>query len=114
MRFHQARAILVRHCQEFDGADPSTNKQAYKRPRVGARTEAYWQSNPRPTDDGDTSRLRAYLSAYREIEGGYRISATGIRLDDGFLYPDKGVMKAALQQGLATFDATACEFVITL
>src|SRR5262249_25609116 len=114
MRFDEARRILARHCQEIDGGPPSTNKRPYSRPRSeGARREEWWLSAPRQPNDGDTPRVRAYLGAYCEIQNSNRFPATGIPLDGHrFLYPDKGVMKAALLLNLATFDHASGEFIV--
>jgi hypothetical protein len=112
MRFEAARRILVRYCQDLDGSCPSTNKVKYPRPRLEGRRRDWWLLPEKGYREIPTTRSRAYLTAYREIEGSARIPGEGIRLDDGYLYLDKGVMKSALIHNLADFDEESGAFVL--
>jgi hypothetical protein len=112
MRFEEARRILVRHCRDLDGSCPSTNKRKYPRPRDEGGRRDWWLMPEKGYGEMPTTRSQAYLSAYREIQGSQRIPGEGIRLDDGYLHLDKGVMKSALIRGLAVFDGEAGAFIL--
>jgi hypothetical protein len=91
----EARAVLDLLARTIDGNPPSTGT-FISAPCVAARQQCWWASNPRPTEDDLTSRLRAYLIAYLAISNG-RFYCSGIPLDDGrYLRADKGVIKACL------------------
>jgi hypothetical protein len=56
-----------------------------------AKGEAEITGSIRCYEHTPTARLRAYLGAYREIQGDRRVPGEGIRLHDGYLYLDKGL-----------------------
>lgn len=115
MNHAQATAILTAKCLEIDnGNSPSTG--AGPNPKRGPRStkqacsRAYWTVAKH--NNTATSRTRAYLSAYQEICGSSEIPAVGIPLDDGYMHLDKGVMRVALNQGLADLDESRGIFLI--
>ena len=98
MRHSEARRVLNRHCVELDGKAASSNHSVSKDQNGAAATAAWWIANDSSSPPADSPRSRAYLRAYHEIAGP-RFFATGIPLDDGYMLPDRGVMKALLEGG---------------
>ncbi|MGY3496763.1 HNH endonuclease [Bradyrhizobium sp. USDA 4502] len=98
--FSEARSILDNFCQRIDNKPASTNKTSKTKPNPYGNSEAWWLAHKgTPSFDGD--RSRAYLSAYVEIAGPH-FYGSGIPLEDGYMYPDRGVMKAMLHAGCVT------------
>jgi hypothetical protein len=95
MTFEEARAVLTRHCRQLDHKDASTNTSAQERSNSAAVDRAWWFANAGTTPDWRNARTVAYLCAYVEIAGP-RIPMQGIRLDDGYMWPDRAVMRALL------------------
>jgi hypothetical protein len=93
--FEQARAILDRHCQQLDQKIASSNTKAERHLKSMAVDRLWWFENPGRTPDWRNARTVAYLCAYVEIAGP-RIPMQGIRLDDGYMWPDRAVMRALL------------------
>jgi len=105
--FATFRSILVNLSTLIDGQPvPSTNKSAKASPRPvdgngDPGTEAWWLSARAGTSPAEP-RTQAYLLAYLAAEGG-RIGARAIRLDDGYVWPDRDVMKCLLVADLLRF-----------
>ncbi len=91
----EAKRVLDRHCMSVDGKPASTNKVPNKEQNLAGRDRAWWLENQGTCPPHDSPRSVAYLRAYVEI-GEQIFYATGIPLRDGFLYPDRAVMKAML------------------
>jgi hypothetical protein len=96
MAFEEARAILEMHCRRLDHKIASTNIKAEGHPRSGATERAWWLANAGTTPDWRNARTVAYLSAYVEIADQPRFPMQGIRLDDGYLWPDRAVIRTLL------------------
>jgi hypothetical protein len=111
MTFEEARAILDRHCRQFDHKDASTNKAVQERPNSAAADRAWWFANTGTTPDWRNARTVAYLSAYVAITGP-RISMQGIRLEDGYMWPDRAVMRALLESDCLAVEGE--DFCLTL
>src|SRR5207302_8656154 len=73
----------------------SSNKLVNKEPKPASRDRSWWLENRGTCPPHDAPRSIAYLRAYIEI-GEQIFYATGIPLNDGYLYPDRAVMKAML------------------
>ena len=106
MRFEEARAILNRHCRQLDNKEASTNKTPQSGPNRAAAQESWWHENADKTSDWRNARTVAYLCAYVEIAGP-RIPMEGIPLDDGYIWPDRAVMRALLDRGCVAVDGEA-------
>lgn len=102
--FAEARSVLNDFCQRMDKKPASTNRASKKKPNPDGNVEAWWLAHKGTTPSFDSDRSRAYLSAYVEIAGPH-FYGSGIPLENGFLYPDRGVMKAMLQAGCVTIGA---------
>lgn len=103
--FSEARSILDDFCQRMDKKPASTNKAAKKKPNPAGNSETWWLAHNGATPAFDSDRSKAYLSAYVEIAGPYFLGS-GIPLEDGFLWPDRGVMKAMLKAGCVKLGAS--------
>src|SRR5260370_17441438 len=103
MTFEQARAILDRHCQQLDQKIASSNKKAERHLKSMAVDRSWWFENPGRTPDWRNARTVAYLCAYVEIAGTH-IPMQGIRLDDGYMWPDRAVIRPLLQHNSFPFD----------
>lgn len=103
MTFDEARAILDRHCRELDHKDASTNTKVKHHPRLVAADRTWWPANAGTMPDWRTTRTVAYLSAYVEIAGP-SFPMQGIRLDDGYLWPDRAVIRALLVNDCLTVE----------
>lgn len=69
----------------------------------------WWLENRDTIEPWDGPRSRAYLTAYVEIAGPI-FFGTGIPLHDGYLQPDRGVMKRLLDTGAVTLDKAKFRF----
>ncbi|MCK1607251.1 HNH endonuclease [Bradyrhizobium sp. 166] len=99
--FAEARSILDEFCLRIDKKPASTNKTLKKKPNQDGNSEAWWLAQKDATPAFDSNRSIAYLTAYVQIAGS-RFYGSGIPLEDGFMYPDRGVMKAMLHAGCVT------------
>ncbi|MGY4318987.1 HNH endonuclease [Bradyrhizobium sp. JR3.5] len=99
--FAEARSILDELCHRIDKKPASTNKTLKKKPNLDGNSEAWWLAHEGTTPAFDSNRSIAYLTAYVEIAGPH-FYGSGIPLEDGFMYPDRGVMKAILHAGCVT------------
>jgi hypothetical protein len=106
MRFDEARTILNFWTRRFQGKDASTNKVAGGHAREEARQLDWWMLNDEKTPDWRNPRTVAYLTAYVEIAGA-TFPATGIPLDDGYLWPDRAVMRSLLEARCVAFEREA-------
>ncbi|MBT4905376.1 MAG: hypothetical protein HON62_00710, partial [Rhodospirillaceae bacterium] len=96
MRFETAREILDRHCRVLTGKAASTNKRAHSVPNEEADKVEWWRENTGTSPRWDNERTVAYLCAYVGIAG-RRFPMTGIGLQDGYIHPDRAVMRSLLQ-----------------
>jgi hypothetical protein len=64
-------------------------------------TVSWWQARQKAAN-AQTPRTKAFLLAYVAVAGS-GIPARGIELDDGWVHPDRGIMKAMLQNGYLSF-----------
>ena len=99
--FAEARSILDDLCHRIDKKSASTNKTLKKKPNLDGNSEAWWLAHKGTTPAFNSNRSIAYLTAYVVIAGP-DFSGSGIPLKDGFMYPDRGVMKAMLHAGCVT------------
>ncbi|WP_186420137.1 hypothetical protein [Bosea sp. CS1GBMeth4] len=95
MTFAEARALLDNWTSRLDGKQASTNKTVKQGPNKHGLEEAWWLENDGKTPDWRNGRTVGYLCAYVELAGG-AIPMCGIALEDGFLWPDRAVMRALL------------------
>ncbi|MGY3547096.1 hypothetical protein [Bradyrhizobium sp. USDA 4469] len=100
--FAEARSILNDLCHRIDKKPASTNETLKKKPNLDGNSEAWWLAHKGTTPAFDSNRSIAYLTAYVEIAGP-SFYGSGISLEDGYMYPDRGVMKGMLQAGCVTF-----------
>lgn len=70
-------------------------------------SEVWWSENQGHVPSVSSPRTRAYVRAYARICGGDHIPAGGILLDDGYMYPDRAVIKSLLLGGYAIFNGVA-------
>jgi hypothetical protein len=96
MRHAEAKQLLDRLCLEASGKPASTNKRSAKNPNRQGNDPEWWLENLGTCPPHDSPRSIAYLRAYVMI-GEQSFYGAGIPLADGFLYPDRGVMKAMLR-----------------
>ncbi|MEJ8570770.1 hypothetical protein [Microbaculum marinum] len=101
MLFDDARTRLVHWTQFLDGKEASTNKTVKNGPNKSGHAETWWRENSGTTPDWRNPRTVAYFCAYLDIAQG-RIRLEGITLDDGYLWPDRAVMRALLESGCVT------------
>jgi hypothetical protein len=87
--------VLDRYCQEADWKPASTNKLPAKEQNGSGKDRSWWLKNRGTCPPYDSPRSIAYLRAYIEF-GEPIFYATGIPLADGYLHPDRAVMKAML------------------
>ncbi|MET3364247.1 HNH endonuclease [Bradyrhizobium ottawaense] len=99
--FAEARSILDDLCHRLDKKPASTNKTLKKKPHLDGNSEAWWLAHKGATPAFDSNRSIAYLAAYVEIAGPH-FYGSGIPLEDGLMYPDRGVMKSMLHGGCVT------------
>jgi hypothetical protein len=111
MLHEEAKNILDRWCKNLTGKPASTGarKTAYLTAEKASNL-SWWKKgrNAKTT----TNRTEAYLNAYKEIISSSKIPAKGIKLSDGYLHLDKGVVRFALAQGKIFFDEKSQEFSI--
>jgi hypothetical protein len=97
----EARALMDAICRRIDGEPPSSfTTDAH--PFEDAASRDWWFAKD---DSMDVSRSRsvAYLTAYSEL-GGDSFPMMGIPLADGYLRPDRKVMRALAQAGMIEMD----------
>jgi hypothetical protein len=99
--FRDARNLLNDLCLMLDGKEASSNRNASETPNPDGAQESWWLGNKRPAPQFDSPRSKAYLRAYIEIAGPM-FYGSGIPLDQGFMHPDRVVMKALLQADCVT------------
>lgn len=107
----EARGILDKNCRKKTGKVASTyGVKSQPRPHSEVSRLDFW------TSGGDarkiTERTSAYLEAYKEIAESSIIPAQGIKLQKGYMWLDKGVIRFALSKGLIVFDKDKIEFQI--
>jgi hypothetical protein len=110
IRQTEARRILTAYCEKLTGKPPSTFKITKERNENG-KSLNWWMENRDAVDSWDGPRSRAYLQAYVEIAGPI-FFGSGIPLHDGFLQPDRGVMKRLFEAGAVTLDEKTSKIII--
>jgi hypothetical protein len=108
-RFSIFRKTLKEWCLLIDGKDPSTNKTCGAKPNYDAENFAWWYEAD-TVHDGDTTRNLAYLIAYLEMFGP-RLPMKGLAVHDGWVYPDRSIMRSLHAAGTLAVDDKA--FVLT-
>ncbi len=103
LSFAQAAEILNQNCLAANGKPASTNKRAHKDMNAPAKKLDWWLQSVGAVPNHENPRSIAYLRSYIEIAGPL-FFASGIPLTDGYLYPDRGVMKAMLLSSCVTLD----------
>jgi hypothetical protein len=100
MNNHHAWKALKFWCEQIDGKPPSACKLD-SRPRLEADKLTWWYEAP-AAHNPDTPRTIAYLVAYLELAGP-RIPMRGIYFFcNGYLHPDRAVMRALHAGGYLT------------
>jgi hypothetical protein len=118
MQFHQFRVILTNLSIALDRQSrPSAHNSAKLTPLPddldgSPTTIAWWNARPKAAA-AETPRTRAFMLAYISAVGP-EISARGIELDDGWIWPDRDIMKAMLRSGVIEFrSGEVSSFVLT-
>jgi hypothetical protein len=107
MNFVAFRGLLVNLSTLIDSQPvPSTNKSKKRSARPTDNdgdpgTEEWWLSARAGTSPAEPRTL-AYFLSYAAVCG-QRIGARAIALDDGYVWPDRDVMKCLLIAGLVKF-----------
>jgi hypothetical protein len=115
IKFKDAKRLLDRYCMAVYGKLASTNKKPSKNRNEEGKKEAWWLENTGNNHEKPGLRALAYLKAYDEIAclGGTLFYATGIPLMEGFMWPDRGVMKTLLKASYVSLDEKKGLFTIT-
>jgi hypothetical protein len=103
MNYRNAKKLLDAYCLREDNKPASTNKVPSKEKNAKGTSEAWWLQHLGTCPSCNSSRTRAYLKAYIHI-GKEIFFSTGIPLADGFMLPDRGVMKSLLLAGAVRID----------
>lgn len=105
LRYREAWEILRSHCLAIVGEPPSSNKYPCKKQNLAGANASWWLAHTGSIPPANSPRSVAYLAAYTDIAGplffGMGIPLAG---GDGFLLPDRGVMKALLLEDYVTLD----------
>jgi hypothetical protein len=107
MNYQQARTRLNCWTNYFDNKDASTNKRVELQPRLEV-TEEWYREHDGTAPDWRSPRTVAYLCAYLEIAGG-PIPLAGIRLEDGYLLPDRAVIRTLLNHNFLYCESEALQ-----
>lgn len=99
--FRYANQLLNEFCLTLNGKKASSNKSTREKPNPDGAQETWWLKKKGQCPPFDSPRCKAYLRAYVEIAGPH-FFGSGIPLDEGYIYPDRGVMKALLQADCVT------------
>jgi hypothetical protein len=75
------------------GQGPASTFSFETRPNEDARARDWWHANMKPSESSVTQRSLGYLLGYARIAGNGLLTASGLPLDDGFLWMDRSVMK---------------------
>lgn len=108
-RFFSFRKALKEWCLMIDGKEPSTNKTHNPKPNYDAETIAWWYE-AETAHDPETTRNLAYLIAYLEMFGS-RLPMKGFAVHEGWVYPDRAIMRSLHAAGTLTVEDKA--FVLT-
>lgn len=108
-RFVSFRKTLKEWCLLIDGKEPSTNKTHNKLPNHDAVHIEWWYEAD-SIHDSETTRNLAYLVAYLEVFGP-QLSMKGLGVHEGWVYPDRAIMRSLHAAGLLAIEGTA--FVLT-
>ena len=93
----RAKDLIDTICRRIDGK-PASAKTSSARPFSECASPEWWLAAD-DTMSVDRNRTTALLTAYVEL-GGEIFPMTGIPLADGFLRPDRKVMRALVQSGM--------------
>jgi hypothetical protein len=108
-RFSSFRKSHKEWCLLIDGKEPSTNKTHNKLPNHDAAGIEWWYEADK-LHDSETTRNLAYLVTYLEVFGP-RLSMKGLGVHEGWVYPDRAIMRSLHADGVIADDGTA--FVLT-
>lgn len=108
-RFSNFQKLQTEWCLLIDGKNPSTNKTYNPRPNYDAENLAWWYE-AESIHDGDTTRNLAYLISYLEMFGP-RLPMKGLAVHEGWVYPDRAVMRSLHAAGTLVVDDKV--FVLT-
>ena len=108
-RFFSFRKTLKEWCLLIDGKEPSTNKTHNKLPNHDAAQIDWWYEAD-TIHDSETTRNLGYLVAYLEVFGPH-LSMKGLGVHEGWVYPDRAIMRSLHAAGLLAVEGTA--FVLT-
>ena len=108
-RFFSFSKTLKECCLLIDGKEPSTNKMHNKLPNHDAAHIEWWYEVDK-VHDSETTRNLAYLVAYLEVFGP-RLSMQGLGVHEGWVYPDRAIMRSLHAAGMLEVKGT--EFVLT-
>jgi HNH endonuclease len=99
MNFKTARETMDRCCREIDSGNPaSSHKKSSLQDEPREKTsDPWWELTPQKMN----SRKIAYLVGYASICGD-SIPIYGIRVDEGFMWPDLSIMTALYGHGYVT------------
>ncbi|HBT02501.1 MAG TPA: hypothetical protein DEB47_22230 [Citreicella sp.] len=108
-RFSSFRKSHKEWCLLIDGKEPSTNKTHNKLPNHDAARIEWWYEADK-LHDSETTRNLAYLVTYLEVFGP-RLSMKGLGVHEGWVYPDRAIMRSLHADEVVGNDGTA--FVLT-
>ena len=108
-RFASFRKTHKEWCLLIDGKEPSTNKTHNPKPNYDAEAIAWWYEADTVNDPNSTRKL-AYLVTYLEVFGP-RLPMKGLAVHEGWVYPDRAVMRTLHAVGTLAVDDKA--FVLT-
>ena len=102
MRKGEALRVLESEL-ERQGWDNTSSFTVRDTPRDEARHLSWWHEKTPENESSETSRNKAYLSAYLRIAGRDRLQTRGIRLDRGRLWMDRSVISRLERDGYLIF-----------
>lgn len=108
-RFSSFRKSHKEWCLLIDGKEPSTNKTHNKLPNHDAARIEWWYEADK-LHDSETTRNLAYLVTYLEVFGP-RLYMKGLGVHEGWVYPDRAIMRSLHADEVIADDGTA--FVLT-
>ena len=108
-RFSSFRKSHKEWCLLIDGKEPSTNKTHNKLPNHDAARVEWWYEADK-LHDSETTRNLAYLVTYLEVFGP-RLSMKGLGVHEGWVYPDRAIMRSLHADEVLADDGTG--FVLT-
>jgi hypothetical protein len=105
MSFERFNQIITQMLEHFGEAPTrSSNKVPKRSPLVEGTRREYWLEGSNTKAHWDSGRTAAYLAAYVTYSGSATFSAQGIRVAEGYIHPDKGVVCSLLVGGCISFE----------